>query len=112
MALLGPQAKLHREMEWQMDMVDRDSLHDQLQSATRNRAIVPMEELEARASRFVSHLVGDTENVQPQSNSSKVPPSLSLMVRLDWLNRVAAEEELFRQLEEAPSVPLNDRMNR
>ena len=72
-ALLGLQAKLLKEMTWQMDMVDSDSLHDQLQSATPNRAIVPMEELEARANRFVSHLVGDTGTVKPPSNSNKVP---------------------------------------
>jgi hypothetical protein len=42
----------------------------QLQYRTPARAVVPMEEREARASRFVSHLVGHTDSDKQPSPSS------------------------------------------
>jgi hypothetical protein len=80
-----------------MDMVDSGSLHDQLQSATPKAEHVPMAEQEARASRFVSHLVGDTGTVRPQPNSSKEHPLLLLQVRQQWLVDQALDKKL-RQL--------------
>ena len=53
-------------------MVVTDNPGIQLQSRSPVREDVPMEEQVARANRFVSLVVGHTENVRPQKHSSKL----------------------------------------
>lgn len=61
---------------WQIvDVAVTSNQETQLQSPTPVRDAVPMEEQEARASRFVSHLAGHTDSERPPSNSSRVLPS-------------------------------------
>ena len=74
-------------MTWQ-EKVEHNSPDSQLQSATPSRAHVPMEELEVRASRYVSLLEGDMENAKPLPSSNRVPP---LLVE-GWVSRVLEEE--------------------
>ena len=65
------------------------NLRTQLQSRTPVRVAVPMEELAARANRFVSLLVGHTENPKPSPSSSK--ERLWLRSPLVELRRLQAE---------------------
>jgi len=53
-----------------------DSLKDQLRYHLPVREHAPMAELEARASRFVSLVVGHTENAKQPSNNSRALPLL------------------------------------
>jgi hypothetical protein len=97
MALLGPQAKLLKERTWQMDTEESGSLHDPLQSVTHSREHVPMAEREARANRFVSLLVGDTEKPKPSPSSNRALPLLRAMIRKNQLERQWAEDQLFKE---------------
>ena len=72
-------------MKWQTDEGDI-SLQETLRLCPIPvRVAVPMEEQEARASRFVSQLAGDTEKPKPLNNSR---------LRLRWQRRVLEEERL------------------
>jgi hypothetical protein len=58
-----------------------------------------MEELEARANRFVSHLVGSSVSEKPPPNSSKLHHSLLAVLQLVvWQVRILKEEYLRQQV--------------
>lgn len=68
------------------------SLEIQPPYRTPVRVVVPMEEREARANRFVSHLVGRTESERPSPSSSREHPSLLVAQRIHQ-----AVEQEFRE---------------
>jgi hypothetical protein len=83
-------------MTWQEE--DQDNLRTQLRSQIRGRVVVPMEEREARANRFVSLLVGHTESPKPLLSSSKVRRSLpDLRHPVVELQRLVAEGRQLHQ---------------
>ena len=83
-------------------------------SRTRAQGLVPMEEREARANRFVSLLEGTMETEKQESNSSK---QLPLLMR-EAYRRAVVQEDKLRVLAvglglpvEERSVPPSDPMN-
>jgi len=89
-------------MSWQIvgeGAIDSPAI--QLQYRTPARVAVPMEEREARASRFVSHLVGHTGNdKQPKPNSP-----LHLWQQVEALRLQAAEELVWADPQELVCLP-------
>ena len=78
-------------------------LATQLQSRTPVRAVVPMVDREMHASRFVSHLAGDTVSDKPSNPNSRA--HLSLTQRLADLRQAAAEELVWADSRELVVLP-------
>ena len=92
--------------KWQVEDVGNQP--DQQRYPLPNREHVPMAEREARASRFVSLLVGHTEKQEPSLSSSKVL-RLQQEVEAQFLPGALDSGVSQQQAEVGHSVPLNVR---
>jgi hypothetical protein len=98
-------------MTWPTEVeVDPDSLEIQQQSLRPVREHVPMAVREARANRFVSLLVGDTDSdKQPQASSKALHSLLAVQQRRLVGLLLEREDRVFHQwtYSDQPADPVN-----